>query len=216
MDIPSIEAWPREERGTRPCRRLRSRGLVPAVLYGRGESNVMLSVREQALARLIQEHHTILQVEWDGRVTPVQIKEIQYDHLGDEILHADFNRISMSETVQVSVAIEVHGEPVGVKQGGLLEVVLHEVLVECLPTAVPESIRVEVAELDIGDGLRVSDLVLPEGASVLEDPEAMVVAVAHAAEIVEEVEEEPTAMAQPEVIGRAPEDGAAPEGDGGE
>jgi len=112
MDIPSIQAWPREERGTRPCRRLRRRGLVPAVLYGRGEPNVMLSVREQAVERLIQEHHTILEVVWDEHTTAVQIKEVQYDYLGDGIIHADFNRISMTETVQVSVAIVTHGEPV--------------------------------------------------------------------------------------------------------
>ena len=214
MDIPAIQAWPREERGTRPCRRLRRRGLLPAVLYGRGEPNVMLTVPERAIERLVQEHHTILQVEWDEQQTPAQIKELQYDHLGDAIIHADFVRISMTETVQVSVAIETHGEPVGVKQGGLLEVVLHEIPVECLPAAVPESIRVEVGELDIGESLRVSDLMLPQGVVALAEPEAVVVMVARAVEIVEapEVEEEP--LAEPEVIGQAAEEEAAPEGEG--
>jgi len=214
MDMPAIKAWPREERGTHASRRLRKRGLVPVVLYGRGEPNVLLSARENAISRLIAEHASIVRVEWNGHSTPTQLKEVQYDSLGDAILHVDFGRISLAETVRVSVRIEPHGEPVGVKEkDGVLEIVLHEIEVECLPTNIPETIRVEVAGLDIGDDIRLGSLALPEGVVAVGDPDAVVLAVAMPTEIIEEAPASPEElMAEPEVIGR--EEPEAEEGRG--
>jgi large subunit ribosomal protein L25 len=207
MDITELEAQPREARGLRACRRLRKQGLVPAVVYGRGEPNVLLSVRHADVERLLEEHSFIVQVRWDGRDENAQVKGIQYDALGDSVIHLDLQRISLTEAITVSVPIEVHGVAAGVKAGGVLDLQLHEVEVECLPTAVPESLRAEVAALEIGDDLRVSDLALPEGVKILEDEDAVVVVIAPPAELAEEEPEglAEEAAAEPEVIGRAAE-----------
>lgn len=208
MDIPTIRAWARDERGTRASRRLRKRRLVPAVLYGRGEPNVLLSVEEDAITRLVAQHAMILQVEWDGHQASTQLKAVQLDSLGDSILHVDFNRISLTETVRVTVPIEVHGEPAGVKeQGGVLEMIVHEIEVECLPTSIPEKIRVDVTGVHVGEDVRVGALQLPEGIRALGDPDVVVLLVAMPMEI---VEKEEAALAEavavePEVIGKKEE-----------
>ena len=201
MDIPTLEAVPRDERGGHAAGRLRRQGMVPAILYGRGEPNVVLAVQRKAIEKLLHEHHLIMNLECEGQASPAQLKEVQYDALGEEIIHADFGRISLTETLHMSVPIEVHGEPEGVKEGGVLELILHEVEVECLPTGIPEGIRVEVENLNIGEDLRVRDLPLPEGVSVLAEPDAVVVMIAAPPEIVEEEEAE-AQVAEPEVIGR--------------
>lgn len=199
----------------RPCRRLRKQGLVPAVVYGRGEPNVLLSLRRDDVEKLLHDRSFVVQVRWDGRDESAQVKEIQYDALGDDIVHVDLQRISLTEVITMLVPIEPHGEAEGVKAGGMLAVQLHAVQVECLPTAVPEKLRVEVAALQIGDDLRVSDLVLPEGVRATEDPDTVVVIVAPPAEVEEEEPEglAEEAGAEPEVIGRAAEqeEGAAGE-----
>ncbi len=215
MEIPSISAWPRQERGRRACRGLRRRGLIPVVLYGRGGANVLLAVRERELAALLKEHSLVLSLEWDGQQSPVQLKEVQYDHVGEEILHADFGRISLTEAVRVAVAIQTRGEPVGVKDGGVLELVLHEVVVECLPTNIPETIRVDVAELKIGDAIRIGDLSLPEGVQVVRDPAALVMTVVPPPEVEEEAVPEEVA-GEPEEIEKPPLEAGAEEGEGPE
>lgn len=208
MDIPTIRAWARDERGTRASRRLRKRRLVPAVLYGRGEPNVLLSVEEDAITRLVAQHAMILQVEWDGHQASTQLKAVQLDSLGDSILHVDFNRISLTEMVRVTVPIEAHGEPPGVKeQGGVLEMIVHEIEVECLPTSIPEKIRVDVTGVHVGEDVRVGALQLPEGIKALGDPDVVVLLVAMPTEIVEKEEAAPAeaVAAEPEVIGKKEE-----------
>ncbi|MHC4789027.1 MAG: 50S ribosomal protein L25, partial [Planctomycetota bacterium] len=177
MDIAEIEARPREARGSRSCRRLRKQGLIPAVLYGHGESNVLLSLRRHDVDHLVEEHAFIVQVNWDGQRDSAQIKEIQYDALGEHIVHIDLMRISLTETVTVSVPVETHGEAAGLAEGGVLDLRLHDLEVECLPMAIPDSLRVEVGDLEIGDDVRVRHLVLPEGVTPVGDPETVVVAV---------------------------------------
>ena len=207
MDIAELEAQPREARGLRPCRRLRKQGLVPAVVYGRGAPNVLLSVRRSDIEKLLEDHNFIVQIRWDGRDESAQVRAIQYDALGDYVIHMDLQRISLTEAIIVRVPVDVHGEAMGVKAGGLLDIQLHEVEVECMPTAVPESLRVEVADLEIGDDLRVSDLPLPEGVKVIADADAVVVVIAPPTDLEEEEPEglAEDATAEPEVIGRAAE-----------
>lgn len=205
MDIPTIEARPREESGTRSSRRLRKEGEVPAVMYGRGEGNVMLTIDEEDIEELLERHALIWQLEMDGESTPVQIKEVQYDPFGEQVLHADLGRISLSETVEVAVSIETEGEAVGVREeGGVLEVVRHEMDVECLPTDIPDEITVDVSELTIGDDLRVRDLDLPEAVTPVEESHTVIVTCVPPMEMVAEEEEDALTeefMAEPEVIG---------------
>ncbi len=210
MDIPEIQAWSREESGTRPSRRLRKSGKIPAVMYGRGEGNVMLAVDEDEIEELLARHALIWQINVDGESTPVQLKEVQYDALGEKVLHADLGRISLSETVEVAVSVETEGEPIGVREeGGVLEVVRHEIDVECLPTEIPENITVDVSELDIGDDLRIHDLDLPEEVEAVGEPHTVIVTCVPPMEMVGEEEEEALTeefMAEPEVIGAEEEE----------
>ena len=207
-DIPTLQAWPREERGTRPARRLRKRGLIPAVMYGRDEPNVLLTIQEHDIEQLLGEHRLVMEIEWDSNTTPVQLREVQYDSLGEDILHADFGRISLTERIEVAVPVEAQGEAAGVSEGGVLEVVMHEIQVECLPTAIPNVVEVEVSELEIGDDLRVRDLALPPGVEAIPGPDSVVVTCVPPMEMVEEEEEllAEEIMAEPEVIGREEEE----------
>jgi large subunit ribosomal protein L25 len=216
MDIHEIDARARETRGSRACRRLRRQGLVPAVIYGHGEPTVLLSVRRSDVEELLREHAVIVSVKWDSRAESAQLKAAQLDALGDHVLHLDFVRISLTETVTVSVPVDVHGEPPGVDEGGVLELRLHELEVQCLPAAIPEGIRVEVGELQIGESLRIGDVRFPEGVEPTGEPEAVVVTVTApmaTEEEEEEAEEFPLeAAAEPEVIGRrAAEEEEGPE-----
>lgn len=204
MELMQVEARPREARGSRECRRLRKLGLVPAILYGRKQDNVLLSVTRRDVEKLLAARAFIVQVNWDGRHEAAQVKEIQFDALGGFIEHIDFARISLTETITVRVRVEPHGEPVGLAEGGLLAVREHELEVACLPTAIPEKLRIEVSNLAIGDTLRVGDIQFPEGVTPTADPEMAVVAVVAPAELPAEeavgLPEE--AQAEPEVIGR--------------
>ena len=215
MDIAEISARPREEVGRQASRRLRRTDLVPAILYGRNEPNVTLAIERGVVEHLIHEHAYIVRVAWDGQQENVQIRDIQYDALGDCILHVDLVRISLTETVRVAVPIEMHGEAAGVKEGGVLELLLHEIEVECFPTAIPENIRVDVSGLNIGDDLRVLDLPLPQEVQSVHESNAVVLLVARPSEVAEEEETEEQALAEPEVIGKPSEGEEAPEGKSG-
>jgi len=214
MDMFELKAWSREERGSRACGRLRRRGLTPAVLYGRGEPNVLLSVRESDLDQILQEHAFICRLECDAQTDHVQVNAIQMDALGDDIVHADFMRISLTETVTMSVPVVLRGEAPAVGAGGVLDIVMHELEVECLPTAIPDRIEADVSGLHVGDSLRIGDLDLPEGVAPVAEEEEVVITVVAAAEE-EEEEELEEVVAEPEVIRREPgEEGGLEEGEG--
>jgi large subunit ribosomal protein L25 len=157
---------------------------------------------------LLEHHAFVFQVEVEGKEVPVQLLEVQYDSIGEKILHTDLGRISLSEQIEVSVPVEVHGEAAGVREeGGVLEVIHHELTITCLPGNVPEDIRVEVADLNIGDDLRIADIEFPEGVKPVDDPDEVVVTCARPTEMITEEEEALTEefMAEPEVIGREEE-----------
>jgi len=208
MDIAEITAQPRQARGSVACRRLRRQGLVPAVLYGHGGENIALSLDRREIEKQLAAHNLILNVRWDESSENVQVKELQYDNLGDHVIHVDLVRISMSEVITVAVPVEVQGEPRGVTdEGGVLETQMFEIEVECLPTAIPDAIRVDVAELGLHDALTVGDLAFPEGVRPTAEPETPVVVVTPPTQEIEEEAEVAEAAAEPEVIGRPAEEG---------
>ncbi len=210
MDIPTVKALARTDAGRRSCRRLRRSGQVPAILYGRGKPNVMLSIEEKVLEDLLNAHALVFNIKTEGENTPVQLREVQYDSLGDNIYHADLGRISLTEKVEVSVSVETKGEAAGVRdEGGVLELVRHEIAVECLPGNIPENITVDVSELGVGDDLRIGDLQLPEGVDAVEGVDSVVVTCVPPMEMVTEEDEEllgEDVMAEPELIGREEEE----------
>jgi len=195
----------RSETGTAAIRRMRQNARVPAILYGHGETNVNLSLETNVIASLLEQGERT--VELRGAVSEtVLIREVQWDSFGRHILHLDFQRVSAREKVEVTVAIELRGEAPGVKQGGVVEQLLHEIDIECPATAIPKSFEVNINDLDLNDIVRADSLELPDGAKMLIETETIIVQCVEMAPEAEAGEEGGAAEhAEPEVIRRESE-----------
>ncbi len=203
----AVDVTLRQATGSREGRKLRSQGLVPAVLYGHGEKCVnLVATRDQIKAAV---RHGSRIVELKGAVkTSALVRELQWDTFGVEPLHVDFLRVSASDRIKVRVPIDLKGECPGQRAGGVLSLILHEIDLECTADAVPERIHANVAHLQLGGSVKVHDLELPSGARPLADGDTTVVSCT----VPHDKAEEAGAMAgaEPEVIGRkAAEEGEA-------
>jgi large subunit ribosomal protein L25 len=193
----------RKTRGKREAVRLRKKGLVPAVLYGHKEETIPLTLNQDELSKIIRHGTRVLDLKADGKTEKALIRDVHWDHLGKELLHVDFARVAADERIVVMVPVELRGIAPGVATGGVLDQPLHRLSVECPAIAVPESIRVNVSELQLGGVIHVRDLTLPAEVKAMADPDAVVVHVT-----MKQVEPEaavapaPTEQAEPEVIGR--------------
>lgn len=185
MEKVILKVETREGSGKRSAKDLRNKRLIPAVVYKGGKDAVKLQL---AVADLVAVLHTkagenvIVTLKVSGgdskaKDKTVVIKEIQREPIKGQILHVDFNEISLTDTLKVNVPLAAHGEPEGKKDGGTLEHVMWEIHIECLPTDIPEKIEVDVSKLKIGEAIYVKNIAVPEGVKVLTDPEliAMIV-----------------------------------------
>ena len=206
-----LEATARDTFGKNEARRTRRDGKVPGVLYG-GENRdaTPISVEPRALLRILHSEagqNTLISLKLAGAGdTRVLVKEFQLDPITHHVLHADFYRIAMDKVLQVTIPVTVHGEPKGVKQqGGVLEFIRREIVVECLPADIPEHVDVDVSELMLHQGIRVRDIATNPKWKPVTEGEAMLVHV-----IMPKAEEAPTpeataaaataTPAEPEVI----------------
>ncbi|MDD5505002.1 MAG: 50S ribosomal protein L25 [Candidatus Omnitrophica bacterium] len=204
----------REALGKEAGRRLRKEGLIPAVVYKKAKQSMPITVGIKDLVPILRTsagENVIITLEVlsdAGSKKPaaektVIIKEIQYHPVKGDILHCDFQEISLTEKIKVNIPIEARGESGGVRSdGGIFDFPIKELNIECLPTDIPEKIFVDVHEMKIGDAVRVKDLKLPAAITVLSDPEQTVVSVVPP-EAEKPAEEEPEAAAEkaePEVI----------------
>jgi large subunit ribosomal protein L25 len=195
----------RQGRGSRKARHLRAEEKVPGVIYGHKEETVSVSLSAHDLSQAIRHGARVVDLKTDKGVETAQIVELQYDHLGKEILHVDFKRVSRDERIKIDVRVELRGIAPGVTAGGVLDQPLHTLHIECLAVSIPDSIRVNIGELQIDGAIHVKDVKAPEGVKILNDPDAIVVHVTAPV-----AEPEPTAAAaeaapgaaEPEVIGR--------------
>jgi large subunit ribosomal protein L25 len=221
----TITAEPRETRGKNEARRLRARGLAPAVVYGAGKDPVAIAVKPLEITRILHSatgHNTIFDVQIEGlEPTPVMVVDWQRDPIKDNLLHCDLKRIDMTRRIAVKIPVKTTSEPRGVKeQGGLYEIVTREIEIECLPDEIPELFTLDVKDLMIGQGVRASDVPLTGSMKLLTAPESMI---SHVVALRVEVEETPAAAvvegaapaaaAEPEVIkkGKKEEEGAPEE-----
>jgi large subunit ribosomal protein L25 len=201
-----LDVQERKSAGTNASKQLRKKGLVPAVIYGHGEATASLAIPGDAILKAIRQGIRIFDVTVNGAMQKALLREVQWDPMGHDILHADFYRVSADETITLEVKLETRGTAPGVTAGGVLVMQIHSLSVECLIINIPESIRVPIGDLQIDQAIHVRDLKLPEGVKVKNDPEAIVVQVS------KKVEEDETATApaaesaEPEVIGRAKEE----------
>ncbi|RUL87600.1 50S ribosomal protein L25 [Tautonia sociabilis] len=163
--------------GSRVARKLRAQGRVPAIIYGHKLPPVPISLAQDDVAMMLKKSVHLAQLSWDGATELAVVRDVQWDHLGKEIIHLDFLRVSSGETVEAEVALETHGEPVGLSLGGRLEQLVRSLKIKAKPTAIPKSITIEVGGLNVGDAILVRDLkgMLPEGVSTDADESIMLV-----------------------------------------
>jgi large subunit ribosomal protein L25 len=222
MEEIFLEIQPREEIGRADVKVLRRKGFIPAVVYTQGQKTEPVKIVSREFLRLLHEHHVgsvVVHLKAKDEAEKAKeraclIKEIQYDHVKGDVIHVDFNQISLTKAIKVNVGVVAKAEAIGVKaDGGTLEHNLWELEIECLPTAIPKQIEVDVSALKIGDAIHVRDLQLPEGVKILNDPETIILSVAPPAK-----EEVPLAAVEgeeklePEVI-KKKEKEAAEEGE---
>ena len=207
-----VSAQGRADRGKNAARRLRAKGMIPAVVYGGKGDSVAVSVDPKTLLRVLRSEagrNTILSLDLgDGGKTSAILKSWQVDPVDEKFIHADFYRIAMDVAIKVKVPILTKGEARGVKvDAGILEIIMREVEVECLPGDIPERIEVDVTDLGIHGALRVSDLKISDKVKILDEADQIVV---HVVSVKEEVA--PTAAAPVEgEAGAAPAAPAEPE-----
>jgi len=222
-DTSTLEAQPRTPGTKNDARRVRREGRIPAVVYGAGKSSVPVVVDPRQVSRILHSetgHNSVFDLALDGEKTKAMIVDWQYEPIKGSLLHIDLKRIAMDQKLRVNVPIELVGDPEGVKtQGGLLEQIVREVEVECLPADIPNVIELNVAALVFGVVLRVSDLPKNDKVKFVTDPDQPV---AHIISIKEEEVATPEAAAadaaaapaEPEVIKKGKqeteEEGEAP------
>ena len=221
MEFRELTIKKREATGKEVAKRLRRQGLVPAVLYG-GSAPEVLTLNAVDVIKVIQGREgstTLLNLKFEngGATRTAIIRDMQFDPVTEKVIHVDLQEVSMDRAITVGVPVQARGESEGVRdQGGILEMILREVQVSCLPRLIPEKITVDVSALKIGDVLTVAMLTSPEGVRILNDPGQAVVTVSPpmAEEVAAPAAAVEAAPAEPEVLTERkpkPEEVAEPE-----
>lgn len=197
----------RNNQGTSSSRRMRSDGLLPGIIYGSDKESNIVEMNLNQVEKILKNHSSdsvLIEVdlEDEGSVR-VLLKEVQYHPVTSSILHVDLQRVVAGKPIQVDVAIELNGEPEGVKSGGIIDHKIHSLSVECLPKDMIESIPVDITNLEIGDSLTVSDIIVTSKIKILSDENLQVISI-NAPKVIdssdEETEEAEEASTEPEVI----------------
>jgi large subunit ribosomal protein L25 len=204
--VKTLNAEIRSARGFGASKNLRREGRLPAVVYGHKKETQPILISRRDLDLMLAAGQRVVVLSVAGTEEQVMIKSLQYDTMGDNVIHADFIRIKAGEKVVVSVQLEILGTAKGAKTGGVLQAPTKEVTVECEPMSIPDKISFSVSELDIDGIIRAKELKLPEGVALKSDPEAVVAMV-----VIPVIEEAPAPaaageMEMPEVIGAKEEE----------
>jgi large subunit ribosomal protein L25 len=226
-DNVNLQAQERSERGKNAARRLRASGMTPAVLYGEGNEaggSTALAVPTKIVDYTL--HHfgdnALYNIDLDGGTSTARVVDAQRDPVSGVLVHVDFAPVNMSERIEVTVPITVVGEAPGVEEGGVLQQVAYEIQVESLPGDIPQEITIDVSGLGMHENLTLGDLTLPEGVTLLSEPEAVAVTVTAPTEISEEemeaagIVEEPAEEEEAAEIEEAAEGEVASEEDASE
>ena len=209
MSKGTLNAEPRTEAGKGAAGRLRKLGRIPAVLYGGEAGPEALSVVEKDVRHALKSGARILDVTVGGKTVSSLLKDVQYDHLGVNLIHLDLQRLVKGDEIQINVPIVYKGTPVGLKEEGVFNVVHDTLEISCQPEDVPAEIVVDISGLEMGASLHVRDLTLPAGVRTEEDGDAVIAVVTYADTEEETATAPEEAAAQPEVIGEAERKAAA-------
>jgi large subunit ribosomal protein L25 len=208
MEQIKLAAKPREATGSKSVKRLRDEGKIPGVVYGRafGDSVAIVIEARDLRAALSHGAHSVINLEIEGRgPTPVLLHERQLDPVTKRLLHVDLHAVNLNEEVETTVRVVAVGTATGVKNGGILDIVMREITVAALPGSIPDHIDVDVRDLDITDAIHVRELPPIEGVRYVEEPDDVVIAVLPPSKV-----EEPVVAAvaevpvEPELIGKKP------------
>jgi large subunit ribosomal protein L25 len=225
MEEIFLDVETRTELGRGDVKQLRKKGFTPAIIYAQSKESLSIKISTHQFIGLVHQYrlesmviNLKLKDDKKNKARACLIKEIQHDPVTGDIVHVDFNEISLTKAIKVNVPVVAKGEPAGVKlEGGSLEHILWEIEVECLPTDIPKNIEVDVSQLKIGDAIHIKDIVFPDNIKVLTDPTAVVLSVASPMKeevLVEPVEGEE--QQEPEVIKEKKEVPAEGEAEQGE
>ncbi len=198
-----LELEKREKTGSGYVKKLRREGKVPGIFYFHGQESIPFTVSRKALHKIIGKESSLIDAKFsDKDIRKCIIRHIQFDPIDHSILHVDLMGISMSEKITVSVPLHLTGTPIGVKaEGGILQQLMREVEIECLPTDIPESITLDVSALKVGDSLHLNDI-KTDNYRIIGDLDRAVASVSMLRAAAEVVTEEAPTAAEPEVIGR--------------
>lgn len=187
--------------GTRVSKRLRKSGKIPAIIYGHKQPPAPIAIARDSVWDMIKHSTHLAELTFGGASETVLVRDIQWDHLGKEIIHLDFGRVSADESIETEVRVDLRGQAPGIAEGGVLELLVHNLRVTCRANAIPDAIRVDVSNLHVDQEIHVKDLTLPAGVTLHADPELLLVhVVARAAEPAPAVVAEVESVTQPEVI----------------
>ena len=203
-----LKAAVREGKGRHAANRLRREDKIPAVLYREGKIGTNIYVARNEWAKVLSSGERVVTLKIAGGDKQALIKAVQYDPLGEKIMHIDFNELREGQKVRVAVSLITKGVPKGHVAGGILNQPLHTLHVECLPTQIPDKIIIDVEQLDIDDVIHVKELKLPEGVHAIDNGEVVVVAV-HEPRVEEVAAPADGAPAEPEVLTAKKEDAPA-------
>src|ERR671939_157726 len=213
-DNVDLQAREREGRGKNAARRLRASGMIPAVLYGDGQST-SLSVPDKIVDYTL--HHlgdnALYDIDLGASSSTARIVDVQRDPVTGRLVHVDFAPVNMRERIEVTVPLHVVGESPGAEEGGVLQQVAYEIRVESLPGDIPQEITIDVSGLGMHENLTLGDLTLPEGVTLLSEPEAVAVTVTAPTEITEEEMEAAGIVEEPTEVEEAAEMEEAAEGE---
>ena len=193
---PKLKVELRDNTGKGSNKKYRREGIVPGVLYSpHDKENLILKVKNYDLSKILSaKSHGLIDLEMDEGKKKVSrlavIKDIQYNALKKQIVHVDFYGVTLKEKLTLEVDIELIGEPIGIEEGGILQIELRKVEIECLPSQMPDSLKADLSNLKIGDHISVGGMEIPEGVEVLTPPDRIIAAVVHPSKIEEVVEEE--------------------------
>lgn len=209
----SLEAQVREHTGSKAASVVRRQGRIPAVVYGHQEKPLAISLDAHDFAEGLHHGTRLMDLTVAGKNEKAIIKDLQYDHLGREVIHADLMRVDVTEVIKVVVPVELKGTPKGAQEGGVLTAHTSRLEVQCLAINIPEMIVVPVKDLDVGQAIHAGQIQLPEGVTLASSVDMLVAScnVLQEVKTTEQVEAEIPAV--PEVIGaeKQPEEGAEAE-----
>ncbi|MCJ7776728.1 MAG: 50S ribosomal protein L25 [Sedimentisphaerales bacterium] len=202
----TLNADIRGQKGSTSARRLRKQGLIPAIIYGHKKDAIAITVSAHDFDEAIHHGHRLMDLKVGKKKETIIIKDLQYDHLGRDIIHVDLMRVDVAETIKVTVPIELKGVARGTHEGGVIEVHTDHLEVECKVTDIPKSIVVNVKEIGLGDTLHASDIELPSEVKLVSAPSTLLVTCSLVAVTKSTEELEAEMPVAPEVIGEVKEE----------